>query len=153
QARGAVTQLVNNAPPPAQGSDAEALQRAGAIQAQLTSTPRYVNPSTGQAMGTPQQWDAWDTWLSRYNALPAQDPRARYLPNPNKLKYAAQAQQLLAMQNQSRLRMSLEDPDYQRYYGMGKGLSDETWQKIRSTPKYKDLPAGSDKQAAARDAF
>lgn len=152
-ARGAVTQIVNNAPPPAVGSDAEALQRAGAIKAQLDSTARYVNVRTGQAVGTPQQWDQWDQWLSRYNSLPATDPQRRWLPNQTKLRYADQARLLLAMQNQQRLRMSLEDASYQRYYGLGKGLSEEAWQQIRSTPKYKDLPAGSDQQAAARDAF
>jgi hypothetical protein len=151
-ARGAVTQIVDNGPP-ASGPDAEALQRAAAIKAQLDTTPRYINARTGAAVGTAELWDQWDQWLSRYNNLPAKDPQHPYLPNPTKMQYRQQAQTLLAMQNQSRLRQSLADPDYQRYYGIGKDLSPDTWDKIRSTPKYRDLPAGSDAVAAARDAF
>ena len=151
-ARGVVTQVVDNGPP-ATGPDAEALQRAGAIQQQLAAMPRYVNPRTGQAVGTAAQWDQWDQWLARYNALPSKNPQAPYAPNPWKLKYAQQAEQLLAMQNQQRLRASLADPDYQRYYGVGKDLTPQAWQQIQDTPKYKDLPAGAYAAAAARDAF
>jgi conjugative element/phage-associated large polyvalent protein len=151
--KGQVAQVVNNAPPPATGSDAEALQRAGALKTQLDASPRYINVRTRQAVGDAALWDQWDQWLARYNALPAKDPQHPWAPNPIKLQYRQAAQTLLAMQNQDRLRQSLGDADYQRYYGMGRGLSEEAWQKIRSTPKYKDLPAGSDAQAAARDAF
>jgi hypothetical protein len=152
-ARGTVTQVVDNGGTPATGPDADALKHAGAISDQLKAMPRYVNPQTGQAVGTAAQWDAWDAWLGRYNALPAKDPQHPYLANPYKAQYAPQAQQLLAMQNQQRLRASLADPDYQRYYGIGKGLTDQAWQQLRSTPKYRDLAPGADAVAAARDAF
>ena len=60
-----------------------------ATWSKMQNTPRYINPSTKQALGTPEQWAKWDVWLSQYNRLPQRDPlRYQYAGTAGQLRRA-----------------------------------------------------------------
>jgi N12 class adenine-specific DNA methylase/2'-5' RNA ligase len=110
------------------GPHQQSIVRAGQVKQQTDQMPRYI--WNGQAYGTPQQWEQWDAWLAKWRAL----------PNASALKkrYAREGQTLEIMQNQQVLQAQLSSPDYQRWYGVGKSLSDEQWEQLQQIPRYAD---------------